>query len=199
MAVGLNEPCQSAVPARYRGSVPSRRRTADAVAVPPMEDYARFALEADGKEMSTTMAAVRMLGALLRDKTLGPRIVPIVADEARTNPGSEAMIAILKQAAPCLILLDEVVAYARNLEGIPYDGFVSFLQSLTEAASAVPGVLVVGSLPESGAEVGNQRGREALLALRRCRTRRYPLRAGYRFPRHRSRSGGRSSRSPCRP
>jgi hypothetical protein len=31
------------------------------------------------------------------------------------------MIAILKQAAPCLILLDEVVAYARNLEGIPYD------------------------------------------------------------------------------
>ena len=52
--------------------------------------------------------------------------------------------AILKQAAPCLILLDEVVAYARNLEGIPYDGFVSFLQSLTEAANAVPGVLVVG-------------------------------------------------------
>jgi hypothetical protein len=61
--------------------------------------------------------------------------------------------------------LDEVVAYARNLEGIPYDGFVSFLQSLTEAANAVPGVLVVGSLPESGGEVGNQRGREALLAL----------------------------------
>jgi predicted AAA+ superfamily ATPase len=45
------------------------------------------------------------------------------------------------------------------------NGFVSFLQSLTEAANAVPGVLVVGSLPESGAEVGNQRGREALLAL----------------------------------
>ncbi|WP_407194615.1 DUF499 domain-containing protein [Bradyrhizobium sp. STM 3566] len=87
------------------------------------------------------------------------------SDEARTNPGSEAMIGILKLAAPCLILLDEVVAYARNLDGIPYDGFVSFLQSLTEAASAVPGVLVVASLPESAAEVGNQRGREALLAL----------------------------------
>ena len=87
------------------------------------------------------------------------------SDEARTNPGSEAMIAILKEAAPCLILLDEVVAYARNLDGIPYDGFISFFQSLTEAAKAVPGVLVVGSLPESGAEVGNQRGRDALLAL----------------------------------
>jgi predicted AAA+ superfamily ATPase len=87
------------------------------------------------------------------------------SDEARTNPGSEALIPILKEAAPCLILLDEVVAYARNLDGIPYDGFVSFLQSLTEAAKAVPGALVVGSLPESGPEVGNQRGREALLSL----------------------------------
>ena len=87
------------------------------------------------------------------------------SDEARTNPGSEALIPILKEAAPCLILLDEVVAYARNLDGIPYDGFISFFQSLTEAAKAVPGVLVVGSLPESGAEVGNQRGRDALLAL----------------------------------
>jgi len=87
------------------------------------------------------------------------------SDEARTNPGSEALIPILQGAAPCVILLDEVVAYARNLDGIPYDGFISFLQSLTEAANAVSGVLVVGSLPESGAEVGNQRGREALLLL----------------------------------
>jgi predicted AAA+ superfamily ATPase len=87
------------------------------------------------------------------------------SDEARTNPGSQALIPILKEAAPCLILLDELVAYARNLDGIPYDGFISFFQSLTEAAMAVPGVLVVGSLPESGAEVGNQRGREALLSL----------------------------------
>jgi hypothetical protein len=89
------------------------------------------------------------------------------SDEARTNPGSTALIPILKDASPCLILLDEVVACARNLDGIPYDGFVSFIQSLTEAASSpeVTGALVVGSLPESGAEVGNQRDREALLSL----------------------------------
>ena len=66
------------------GCMPSRRRKADSIAVPPIGNYAQFALEAEGKEMSTTMAAVRMFGALLRDKTLGPRIVPIVADEART-------------------------------------------------------------------------------------------------------------------
>jgi len=88
-----------------------------------------------------------------------------VSDEARTNPGSAALIPILRAAAPCLILLDEVVAYARNLDGVPYDGFVSFLQSLTEAASAVPGVLIVGALPESRTEVGDERGWAALLQL----------------------------------
>jgi pyruvate dehydrogenase E1 component len=66
------------------GSLPSRRRQADALAVPPLTQYGDFALKADGKEMSTTMAFVRMLGGLLKDKELGPRVVPIVADEART-------------------------------------------------------------------------------------------------------------------
>ena len=66
------------------GSLPSRRRHAETVAVPALVTYAQFALDSAGKEMSTTMAVVRMLGALLRDRTLGPRIVPIVADEART-------------------------------------------------------------------------------------------------------------------
>ncbi|MCX7050755.1 MAG: pyruvate dehydrogenase (acetyl-transferring), homodimeric type, partial [Proteobacteria bacterium] len=66
------------------GPMPRRRREAPPLTVPPREGYAQFALESDGKEMSTTMAFVRLLGGLLRDKTLGPRIVPIVADEART-------------------------------------------------------------------------------------------------------------------
>jgi pyruvate dehydrogenase E1 component len=66
------------------GYMPTRTRKADPVAIPELAGYAKFAIHADGKEMSTTMAAVRMLGALLRDKILGPRIVPIVADEART-------------------------------------------------------------------------------------------------------------------
>jgi pyruvate dehydrogenase E1 component len=66
------------------GPLPARRRDCAAVTVPALASYAQFALGADGKEMSTTMAAVRMLGSLLRDRTLGERIVPIVADEART-------------------------------------------------------------------------------------------------------------------
>lgn len=51
---------------------------------PPLEKYGKFALEADGKAMSTTMAAVRIMSGLLKDKSFGPRLVPIVADEART-------------------------------------------------------------------------------------------------------------------
>ncbi len=65
-------------------ALPARMATAPSIAVPPLDQWGSFALEADGKEMSTTMAAVRMLSGLLKDKTLGPRIVPIVADEART-------------------------------------------------------------------------------------------------------------------
>lgn len=66
------------------GPLPQRRSVATGLTVPSLESYAQFAVEADGKEMSTTMALVRLMGNLLRDRTLGPRLVPIVADEART-------------------------------------------------------------------------------------------------------------------
>ncbi|MEZ5657980.1 MAG: pyruvate dehydrogenase (acetyl-transferring), homodimeric type [Burkholderiaceae bacterium] len=66
------------------GSLPMRRPQAESLKAPPLESWGGFALAADGKEMSTTMGFVRMLGALLRDRELGSRIVPIVADEART-------------------------------------------------------------------------------------------------------------------
>jgi pyruvate dehydrogenase E1 component len=66
------------------GYLPTRNSQAPTVALPQLGSYAQFAVNADGKSMSTTMAAVRIFSNLLRDKTLGPRIVPIVADEART-------------------------------------------------------------------------------------------------------------------
>lgn len=66
------------------GFVPMRRRASAKLRVPPLATYAGFALSCDNKRMSTTMAAVRILSQLLRDSALGPRIVPIVADEART-------------------------------------------------------------------------------------------------------------------
>ena len=67
------------------GALPRRRAmSTQTVAVPDAAHWASFAFDAEGKSMSTTMAVVRMLGNLLKDEMLGPRIVPIVADEART-------------------------------------------------------------------------------------------------------------------
>ena len=66
------------------GLLPRRSTQCAPVPVPALASYGAFATQAAGKEMSTTMAFVRLLGNLLKDKTLGPRIVPIVADEART-------------------------------------------------------------------------------------------------------------------
>ena len=66
------------------GYLPKRHTDCEPLTVPALNSYAGFALQADGKEMSTTMAFVRLLGQLLKDSELGPRVVPIVADEART-------------------------------------------------------------------------------------------------------------------
>jgi pyruvate dehydrogenase E1 component len=66
------------------GYLPARQTQAAVVPVPDLDSYAKFAIASDGREMSTTMAFVRMLGTLLKNQALGPRIVPIVADEART-------------------------------------------------------------------------------------------------------------------
>ncbi|HAL38522.1 MAG TPA: pyruvate dehydrogenase (acetyl-transferring), homodimeric type [Polaromonas sp.] len=66
------------------GYLPKRFTACEQLAIPEIASYAQFALKADGKEMSTTMAFVRMLANLLKDRTLGSRVVPIVADEART-------------------------------------------------------------------------------------------------------------------
>ncbi len=87
------------------------------------------------------------------------------SEAARTNPGSEIMVEVLKLAGPSIILLDEIVAFARQLPEDRFEAFLSFMHSLTEAAKMVPGALVVGSLPESDSEVGGQKGKEALLRL----------------------------------
>jgi len=75
---------------RLGGSLPVRRRHADPLPVPALELF-KGQLEGTGeREISTTMAFVRILAALLRDKRIGPRIVPIVPDESRTF-GMEGM------------------------------------------------------------------------------------------------------------
>ncbi len=66
------------------GYLPSRRRSAPPLLIPPLEAFGAL-LEGTGeREISTTMAFVRVLTTLLKDKNIGRNIVPIVPDEART-------------------------------------------------------------------------------------------------------------------
>ena len=66
------------------GSLPARTNTAPPLAVPALEAFGAM-LEGTGeREISTTMAFVRILTVLLKDKNIGKNIVPIVPDEART-------------------------------------------------------------------------------------------------------------------
>jgi len=68
----------------FGGFLPSRRREAPPLVVPPLEAF-QPVLEGTGdREISTTMAFVRILTVLLKDKNIGKNIVPIVPDEART-------------------------------------------------------------------------------------------------------------------
>jgi pyruvate dehydrogenase E1 component len=67
------------------GYLPSRRRKSEPLIVPPLSAFdALLKATAEGREISTTMAFVRILTALLRDKNLGSHVVPIVPDESRT-------------------------------------------------------------------------------------------------------------------
>ena len=66
------------------GFVPGRRSPTVKLKPPKWEDYAEFFAGSEGREVSTTMAFVRLLVRLMRDKNIGRYIVPIVPDEART-------------------------------------------------------------------------------------------------------------------
>ncbi|WP_420722799.1 DUF499 domain-containing protein [Hwanghaeella sp. LZ110] len=93
-------------------------------------------------------------------------------DERGIAPGSNVLEALFKKFSPCLILIDEWVAYLRQVykvDGLPsgtFDANLSFVQALTEAVKASPGTLLVASLPASQIEVGGEGGQEALARLK---------------------------------
>src|SRR5216683_1519905 len=115
---------------------------------------------------------VRTLWGELAWQLGGAEAFALVAegDAKGTNPGA-ALKDLLRRYSPCLILIDEWVAYARQLYGISglpagsFDAQFTFAQALAEAARAVPGALVVMSVPASDIEVGGEGGRAALERL----------------------------------
>jgi predicted AAA+ superfamily ATPase len=93
------------------------------------------------------------------------------ADRTGTSPGA-ALVDLLRAYSPCLVLIDEWVAYARQLygvDGLPagsFDAQFTFAQALAEASRAVEGALLVVSIPASDIEVGGEGGKAALERLK---------------------------------
>ncbi len=93
------------------------------------------------------------------------------ADLSGTSPGKEVLTQLIADHAPCVILIDELVAYIRQFEdgkavaGGTYDSNLSFVQALTESMKAVPTAVLLASLPESDREAGSQKGINALATL----------------------------------
>ncbi|MCY4460275.1 MAG: DUF499 domain-containing protein [Albidovulum sp.] len=87
-------------------------------------------------------------------------------------PGSHILEEMFRKASPCLILIDEWVAYLRQVykvDGLPsgsFDANLSFVQALTEAVKTSPGTVLVAALPASQIEVGGEGGQEALTRLK---------------------------------
>lgn len=117
--------------------------------------------------------AVNTLWGELAWQLLGEDGYRMVADSDAdgTSPGKEVLTDLIRKAAPCVILIDELVAFIRQLElgrqfkAGTFDSNISFVQALTESMKAVPNAILLASLPESELEVGGTMGLRALNSL----------------------------------
>ncbi len=75
------------------------------------------------------------------------------SDASGTSPGKEVLRDLLSKYAPCVVLVDEMVAYVRQfpdgqtLSGGSFESNISFIQALTEAVKLVPNAVILASLP----------------------------------------------------
>ena len=89
------------------------------------------------------------------------------SDYSGTAPGSNTLVELFTLAGPCVVLIDELVAYIRNIKGAKgkprsgsFNANLTFVQNLTEAVRRSPRALLVASIPESQIEVGDASGEE---------------------------------------
>lgn len=94
----------------------------------------------------------------------GQAAYDIVGEAARTGtaPGSAQLDELFRRIGPCLILMDELVAYVRNVPPGQVGSVYTFLQALGQSASGTDNVALVVTLPESELELGGELGQQAL-------------------------------------
>jgi len=94
-----------------------------------------------------------------------------VSDSDGTAPAKDVLAQLLQQAAPCVVLIDELQKYfsdltpGKQLKAGTYEANLKFIQALTEAFKTVPNAVLLASLPESETEVGDSFGQKSLVAL----------------------------------
>lgn len=123
-------------------------------------------LDHDGLSVNTLWGelAWQLLGKAGYDKVAQ-------ADQDATSPGKDVLIDLLTEASPCVLLIDELIAFIRQfgvgkqLNAGTFDSNISFIQALTEAMKSVPNAVLLASLPASDLEVGGDTGRRALDSL----------------------------------
>ncbi|MBE3122676.1 MAG: ATP-binding protein [Thermoplasmata archaeon] len=90
------------------------------------------------------------------------------ADQRSVAPGGDTLVELFDTYGPCIILIDELVAYTRNIynkEGLPsgsFESIMTFTQNITEATRRSKNSMVIAAIPESNIEIGGEGGKAAL-------------------------------------
>ena len=113
------------------------------------------------------------IAAQLAEQAGNPKLYNRIrsADRKAVPPGSDALRGLFDACGPCLILVDELVAYARKIYGVDglaagtFDAVQTFVQELTEAVRASRNTVLVATIPESDMEIGGDAGRETLARI----------------------------------
>jgi predicted AAA+ superfamily ATPase len=90
------------------------------------------------------------------------------ADQKSVSPGEDSLLKLFNQFGPCIILIDELVAYTRNIYGkndLPsgtFDSIMTFIQALTDSVKRSRNSMLIASIPESDIEIGGEGGTAAL-------------------------------------
>ena len=127
-----------------------------------------------GTYLSTTDAdetkqgdPLNTLWGMMADQLGGQDGYNIIRKAARegTAPGGKQLDALFKHVGPSVILIDELVAYARNVQGVTQESIYTFFQNLTESVNRSQNVTLVATLPEGQVQAGGEGGMTALDTL----------------------------------
>lgn len=150
------------------------RDIAETASVPSAGGAAAAVAVLDGAYLATSDAGVtengeplNTLWAVMAYQLGGQAAYDIIGNAAKqgTAPGGSQLDQLLEHVGPCLILMDELVAYARNATAEQRDRIYTFMQALTQSARRSRTTALVVTLPESSLETGGPTGDEALARL----------------------------------